>query len=271
LGSLAVASGAAALVHLVKRSERYVPLMLASSTGALSHLAFDALSGGTLMAGWPLFQGRVHVPLVAMADPWLVAICIIGAVALWVGHRNITPIAIGVLTTMGIFLAVKGALIALTIPQWKMATRADGVMSHAMDAVWGSLTEWEISDRTPDELRKWRVNASGNAATLSLSVPLRPESPIVEASKSLDTVKNFLRVHELGFAMTAAIENGGTRVLWSDIRYCRYGKDAAMASTSNGLRIGCALWFGGTFDREGRPLMQIVHVGQWLQSRPVAP
>lgn len=271
LGSLAVASGAAVLIHGVTRSGRYTPLMLASSIGALSHLAFDVFSGGTLVAGWPLFQGRVDVPLVAMADPWLVGICIIGAVALWIGHGNIRPIAMGVLTTMGIFLAVKGALILIAVPQWKSATSSDGVISHVVDAVWGSLTEWDICDRTPHALRKWRVNAFGNAATLSFSVPLQSESPIVEASKSLDTVRNFLRVHQLGFAMTAATENGGTRVLWSDIRYCWSGIDAAIARTSSGLPVGCALWFGGTFDREGRPVMQIVHVGQWLQRRPVAP
>jgi hypothetical protein len=149
-------------------------------------------------------------------------------------------------------------LIAIAVPQWKSATSSDGVVNHAIDAVWGSLTEWEICDRTPYALRKWRVNALGNAATLSFSVPVQSELPIVEASKSLDTVKNFLHVHELGFAITAATENGGTRVLWSDIRYCRSSRH-------------CALWFGGTFDREGRPVMQIVHVGQWLQSRPVAP
>ena len=91
LGSLAIASAAAALVHVVTRSGRYAPLMLASSIGALSHLAFDVVSGGTLAAGWPLFQARVRVPLVAMADPWLVAVCIAGAVALWIGRRSITP------------------------------------------------------------------------------------------------------------------------------------------------------------------------------------
>lgn len=172
---------------------------------------------------------------------------------------------------MGIFLAVKGALLGTAVPPWKSATSSDQVVSHSVDAVWGSLTEWDICDRTPHALRKWRVKAFGNGATLSLSMPLQPELPIVEASKSLDTVKNFLRVHELGFAITAAIENGGTRVLWSDIRYCGHDMNDTIASTSSGMPVGCALWFGGTFDREGRPIMQIVHVGQWLQSRPVAP
>jgi membrane-bound metal-dependent hydrolase YbcI (DUF457 family) len=271
LGSLTVASGAAALVHVVKRGGRYALLMLASSIGALSHLALDVFSGGTLGAGWPLFQGRVNVPLVAMADPWLMAVCITGAVALWIGRSSITPIAMGTVTMMGIVLALKVALLAMAVPQWKSATSSDGVVSHVVEAVWGSLTEWDICDRTPHALRKWRVNAFANAATLSFSVALESESPIVQASKSLDTVKNFLRVHQLGFATTAPTGKGGTRVLWSDIRYCWSGIDAAMARTSSGLRVGCALWFGGTFDREGRPLMQIVHVGQWLQSRPVAP
>ena len=79
-----------------------------------------------------------------------------------------------------------------------------------------------------------------------------PSSPIVEASKSLDTVKNFLRVHELGFAITAATENGGTRVLWSDIRYCWSGirdcvrcGSAGPSTAKGGLSCRLFTWDSG--------------------------
>ena len=80
---------------------------------------------------------------------------------------------------------------------------------------------------------------------------------MVEASRSFDTVQNLLWVHDLGFAVTTPLEHE-TQVLWSDIRYCW--------STTE-----CALWFGGVFDRDGRPVTQVVRVGQWQQTRPVSP
>ena len=116
------------------------------------------------------------------------------------------------------------------------ATSADSIVSHAIDASWGSLTEWEICDRTPHALRKWRVNALGGA-TLSFSMPLQPESPIVEASRSLDTVQNFLVVHDLGFASRAAMKMADARAV---VRH----------SILLDRARECALWFGGTFDRE---------------------
>lgn len=271
LGSLSVASGAAALVYFLQREGRYQSLMLAAWLGALSHVAFDLFSGATVRPGWPLFQGRLSIPLAAMADPWLVAICVTGAIALWAGRRKMSAIASGVLLTIGTFLALKGALMAAAVPQWTTARGPDPIVSHAVQAGWGSLTEWNVFDRTPLALRKWRVNAFGGAARLLFSLPVQPESPIVTASRSLGSVQNFLRVHQFGFAVSVPHENGDTRVLWSDIRYCWSGADAALVRTSAGSPLACVLWFGGTFDREGRPVTQIVHVGEWRQIRPVAP
>ncbi len=258
VGSLAVASGAAALVFIFQRGARYLSLMLAASIGALSHLAFDLVSGASLKPGWPLFHGRLGIPLVAMADPWLVGICVAGAIALWVGRRKMAGIAVGVLLTIGVFLVLKGALMAAAVPHWTKARGSEAIVSRALEAEWGSLTAWHVFDRTPLALRKWRVSAFGGAATLLFTLPLPPEPPMVTASRSLDTVQNFLRVHELGFPVTAPVENSGTEVLWSDIRYCRSAS-------------ACALWFGGAFDRNGRPVMQIVRVGEWQQRRPVGP
>jgi membrane-bound metal-dependent hydrolase YbcI (DUF457 family) len=269
IGSVAVASGVAALMHVLQRGSRYSSLMLAAAIGALSHLAFDVCSGAIVRPGWPLFQERLSVPLVAMADPWVVGICVTGAVAVWLGRHSMAATAAGVLVTMGTFLALKFALMASALPQWAAARGPDPIVSHAVEAGWGVLTEWNVYDRTPHALRKWRVNAFGDNAILLFSLSPPPESPIVATSRSLDTVQNFLRVHELGFAVSAPLEKGNTRVLWSDIRYCRSG--ASATTLADDAPLACSLWFGGTFDRDRRPLTQVVVVGNWLQIRPAGP
>ena len=254
-GSLVLGSAAGTLVYLVRRGTRHSALMLAGSAGALSHVAFDIVSGANIRLGWPFLRGRASLPLVAMADPWLIAICAAGALGLWVLRRRAFIVATTVIAAITTFLTVKGVLMVVAVPQWRAATSADTVVHHAVDASWSSLTEWTVSDRTPLALRKWRVDAAGTPAML-FSIPLRTDSSLVEASRSFDTVQNFLRVHDLVFPVATSLEEG-TQVLWSDIRYCR-------SSTE------CALWFGGVFDRDGRPVRQVVHVGQWQQTRPVS-
>lgn len=73
-GSAVLAGATATLVYSVKRRGRYILLFLAAWTGTLSHVLFDLVSGASIKIGWPLLQGRLSIPLVAMADPWLIAI-----------------------------------------------------------------------------------------------------------------------------------------------------------------------------------------------------
>ena len=80
------------------------------------------------------------------------------------------------------------------------------------------------------------------------------------ASRSLDTVKNFLRAHEFGFPVESVERDGRTAVRWSDLRYCQSTADR------DGV-IACGLWFGGVFDTDGRARMQEVTVGEWKQTR----
>jgi hypothetical protein len=150
----------------------------------------------------------------------------------------------------------------VAVSHWTTGRGPDGIVASAVEAEWGSLTRWNVFDRTPDALRKWNVNALRVPPVLLFSKAVGREPAIVIASRSLDTVQNFLHAHELGFAQVTPMENGNTEVLWSDIRYCWRG-----TSTENpGLR--CALWFGGQLDRNAHPLMQTVLVGGWRQSRP---
>ena len=256
VGSVAMGSAAGTLVYLLKRGARHAALALAGSIGSLSHVVFDLVSGASIKLAWPLLHGRASLPLVAMADPWLIAICATGAGALWIFRRRAFTVATMVVAAIATFLTLKGVLMAIAMPQWRTATSADTIVHHAVEASWSSLTEWAVADRTPHALRKWHVNAIGTPALL-FSIPLRTDSPLVEASRSFDTVQNFLWVHDLGFAVTTPLEHE-TQVLWSDIRYC-------WSITE------CALWFGGVFDRDGRPVTQVVRVGQWQRTRPVSP
>ena len=269
-GSAAVACATAAVVYSIRRRARYGALILAAWIGALSHVIFDLVSGASIRIGWPVLQGRVGVPLVAMADPWLIAICAAGAVALWTLRRRTAMVAGAVLSTIAAFLALKGAMMAFAVPDWAVATRADSVVHHTAQASWSSLTKWDVFDRTPHALRQWRVDALTDRAMLVLTYPLHADPPIVDRSRSLDTVRNFLSTHQLGFAVATALENGESRVLWSDIRYCT-PESAGTTASDLVMPVACTLWFGGTFDREGRPLTQIVRVGEWLQTRPAEP
>jgi membrane-bound metal-dependent hydrolase YbcI (DUF457 family) len=256
IGSIILGSAAGTLVYLLKRGAGYLALVLAGSAGALSHIAFDIVSGASIRLGWPFLQTRVSLPLVAMADPWLIAICGMGALGLCVLRRRAFVVAMTVVAAIAIFLTIKGMLMAMAVPHWRAATRGDIVVHYGIEASWSSLARWEVSDRTPTALRKWRVHAAGTPELL-FTIPLGTDSPLVDASRSFDTVENFLRVHDLGFPVATPLEDG-TQVLWSDIRYCW-------------SRTECALWFGGVFDRNGRRVRQVVHVGQWQQTRSVSP
>ncbi len=256
VGSVAMGAAAGTLVYFLKRSARCASLALAGTAGALSHVAFDVASGAHIRLAWPLFEHRASLPLVAMADPWLIAICAIGALGLWAFRRRAFIVATVVIGTIAAFLSVKGVLMSLAVPKWRVATSADTIANHVVEASWSSLTEWTVADRTPMALRKWRIDTV-RAPTLVLTIPLRADSPVIAASRSLHTVRNFLHVHDLGFALVTPLGQE-TLVLWSDIRYCS-------SSTE------CALWFGGVFDRNGGAVRQVVRVGQWQQSRPVSP
>jgi membrane-bound metal-dependent hydrolase YbcI (DUF457 family) len=253
-GGLLVACASAAVVRALARESRYAPLAVAAAAGAMSHLALDVVSGARIRPAWPLVDTPVSVPLVAMADPWLVAIFVVGLVALWPGRMRLRTVAPFVLGTAVGFLCLKVALLDRAL----QASPVDPRSPHAIEARWGSVTEWDVFGRTPAALRSWRVSSRGGPATERLSQPIGPESALVTASRSLDTVRNFLRAHELGFAIETPDADGRTGVRWSDLRYCwRTGSGA----------IECGLWFGGIFGPDGRAIAQEVTVGAWTQMR----
>lgn len=105
------------------------------------------------------------------------------------------------------------------------------------------------------------------------------DTPLVTRSRALGTVRNFLETYDLGFAVERPNREHTVDVLWSNIRFCRRADPADLSmdaplpviALGGGVRGTCALWFGGTYDSEGRALRQVVRVGGWLQTRRVEP
>jgi membrane-bound metal-dependent hydrolase YbcI (DUF457 family) len=297
-GGLLAACATAAIVRAVARRARWLPLAAAATAGAMSHLALDVLSGARIRLAWPVVDARMSAPLIAMADPWFMAICV-AAVFAWCGRppsryalrrdslrptaarqaearsrararegwTGVGPraercrgrlVARAVLAAAAALLCVKGALLFRTIhsasvPMTSLST---------LDARWGSFTEWTAYERTPAALRTWLVNSRGRPPALILSHPLEAESALVQESRSLASVRNFLRTHDFGFPVERS-SDGMTSVLWSDLRYCR-------PTTPSPDSIACALWFGGVFGPDGRVVTQEVKVGSWIQRRPAS-
>src|SRR5712692_8544000 len=87
-------------------------LLVAATAGAMSHIVLDVVSGARVRVGWPIVQARMSLPLVAMADPWLIAICVLGLVAIWPGRRPLRSVSRAIVGAAIVLLAVKGALLA---------------------------------------------------------------------------------------------------------------------------------------------------------------
>lgn len=274
-GSLPIAGSVALVVRAFARDSPASDLFAAAWLGCLSHIALDVLSGAQIQIGWPLVPGRVSLPLVAMGEPWLLAIFVAGAVALAMSRRRPRGTAVAVVAGAAAFLAVKAVLLALALPRDQPVDQGP-VLTRIVEARWASLTEWIVFDRRADALTQWQIEP-GRPPILLLWWPVVADSPLVRASRSLRTVRNFLDVHELAFAAEVPAANGGSQVLWSDLRFCWQpgitGGEASpepvlSASTPTGpARIACRLWVGGAFDRNGRAIKELVKVGGWLQTR----
>jgi hypothetical protein len=190
-----------------------------------------------------------------MADPWLVGICAGGLFALWRARVPMRTAARLVLVTLSLFLVFKAAMLAMALSRSDISPAVPG----ALEARWGSLTEWTIYGRSADTVRSVRISSSGRPTVVVMSTPVPSGSALVEASRGLDTVRNFLEVHEFAFPVVEPEGLDRISVLWSDLRYC------GPAATPN--LVSCAVWAGGVFDRSGRALTQEVKVGRLVQTR----
>jgi membrane-bound metal-dependent hydrolase YbcI (DUF457 family) len=257
VGALVTGVGSALIVRLCLRRSALLPLSVAAVLGSSSHLVADVVAGARLRPAWPFSDAIVTAPLVAMGDPWTIAILLTGAVLLW--RWRATPARAGraALLALCLFLGLKAVVLAQLLSAAAADPRIDRG-SRILEAQWASLTDWSVFDRGPTGPRQWRASVRNRAPELVLTIDRRPEPPLVPRSRGLQSVKNFLAVHELGFVReeSRAAERD---VMWSDIRYCWRAAPAT--------DVQCALWFGGVFDAAGRAKMQEVRVGSWIQRR----
>jgi membrane-bound metal-dependent hydrolase YbcI (DUF457 family) len=429
-GTLACAVLTAAAVRVFAREGRYSSLLLPAWLGAGSHVLLDLLSSARLRPGWPLVDTVVSLPVVAMADPWLFALCVAGPVWIWIaerprdadfgGHARDADFAdhkrdadlagrsrdadfadrlnrlrdadfgghvrdadfadhpqdadyadlsgrprgadhaddsdrsrdaalagpanqpterssrssfdglgaprarpagqpppklrrpagalakagaerglrdprerrrkgvrgtkspglerraaFAILAVMAAFLVGKSALGVLAFGNYRVARDASPatVGARVIEARWAALNTWHVFDRAGSRLRAWRTGA-GRPAQEVFGWTIDPDMPLVNRSRSFSTVRNFLRAHELGFAVTIPRPGGGTWILWSDIRFCWDPASSGapqvepiVRSASANELIACALWFGGEFDARGRPVQEIVRLGRFTQAR----
>ena len=276
-GALVTALLAAALVAAIARVVRrwrarddrpplppFTTLLAAAAAGAMSHIALDLASGARIAVAWPIAGRRVSLPLVAMADPWFVAIAAGGLLILRLARVRLHTAARYVVAAAAIFLAVKAALLSAAL------RRADFHPSavSAIEARWGSLTDWYVFERTSDEVRASAISSGGGSRIGYLTQPLAPEPAIVRASRSLDDVANFLAVHEFAFAVETPDEDDRIAVLWSDLRYCGPAPAGADDPPPPRPSARCGVWVGGVYDRAGRAITEEVRIGWVVQRRP---
>jgi len=264
VGACVLGGVVALIVRALRPSARLSGLAAAASLAAISHLLLDFLSGARVSASSLVLASRVSLPLVAMADPWLIGLLAAGAIGMWTMRAHPRRTGRLVLLAVAVFMAAKGILYGRALAASNAGPHQDGSAPRALEATWGSLSQWNVFERGHDALRVWRASGITGALVPVLRWPTADPTPRIEASRSLDTVQNFLSAHNLAFAVERQQTARRVEVLWSDVRYCRQDR-------RDSGRIDCSLWFGGLFDEGGRALTQVVYLGRWIQSRPPSP
>jgi hypothetical protein len=195
----------------------------------------------------------------------------LGLLALAVRTRNRGRTAAGILIAVAILSAGKWALYARVRERDEQPGRS--VVSRRAETEWGSLTRWVTYEATADVVETRRVDALTGTVTPLVHAVRALNDPLVVRSRELATVQNFLAAHAITFAIVIGAGGEAVQVLWSDLRYCGPPvTDSAPwgpVDLGNASPLSCALWFGGEFDRSGRPTASVVHVGHLVQRRAV--
>lgn len=278
-GTLLVALATGAFVRTWAPATPLRTLVFGAWLGTLSHVFFDLYSGATIRVLWPFWPHPLSAPVVAMADPIAMTVLLVGAFALWIWPRVPRTAAALVMAMLAGVSAGK-----LTTRTW--ATTAYGVAAQAsgsgidrvaIEAVWGSWTQWHFFDTLPDgRMRAWLVDGWTGETRVRFEQPPTLDMPFATRSLAdFATARNFAPVHPFAFA-TVGDNGDGSVVFWSDARFCWSPDERADAQDDvphQDVRpakgpLRCALWFGGSYDAAGRPHEALVWLGGHLQRRP---
>jgi membrane-bound metal-dependent hydrolase YbcI (DUF457 family) len=263
-GAVVCAALAAALTRVGIRDGRFSALFAVAVLGAASHIWFDLFSGATIRLLWPFADLRFsNLGAFAMADPWVASLSLTAALAIWwrTGRRR------------QIAMVFAGALLLFTATKTVVRVEAQSIFSahvpRARDPLvlplWGSLTAYEFYAHDQGVVSKWMVDVKGGTVDQLITVPeygTAAESETARSTINWETVRNFRRTHAFAFA-TASSSVEGTRVMWSDLRYCHPSAGARGAGSS----ITCAVKAGGEMRAPGAKPRLIVIVGAVVQER----
>jgi membrane-bound metal-dependent hydrolase YbcI (DUF457 family) len=279
VGTLPVAVLTAGFVRTWARQAPLGALIVGAWLGVLSHVGFDLYSGATIRVLWPLTDSAWAVPIVAMADPLAIAAMLAGAIALWVWPRVPRTAAALALTLLVLISAVKVTTRTMATRTYRAAVAADAPPTQvAVEAMWGSWREWLFFDRLADgRVRAWRVDGLANSADIRFEQPDTRDEVFAHASLAdFSTARNFVPAHPFAFAVARAADPERQAVVfWSDTRFCwAAGEqgDSQEGAPHQDVRppvgpVRCALWFGGSYDAEGRPHQSLVWLGGHVQRR----
>ena len=277
VGTFLTAVLTAAVVRRVAREAPWGPLIAGAWIGTLSHVFFDLVSGASVQPLWPLSTMRVTAPIVAMADPLAIACLLAGAAALYIWPRVARAAGVLTLALLATVFGVKLMTRTSATAAYQGAVREGArVVDTTVEAAWGSWRAWRVFDRTDTgEVRAWHVDGWTRDVRLRFAHPDLREAPFArESVRQFETARNFSEVHTYAFA-TLSERPDGHVVFWSDARFCwTPGEDADpqvdvphqdVRPPASPLR--CAMWFGGSLDRDGDPVEALVWLGGHLQRR----
>jgi membrane-bound metal-dependent hydrolase YbcI (DUF457 family) len=236
----------------------------AAVAGTTGHVFWDLANGGDIRLFWPAWPLRIGGHLAAMADPLILAPLLLFAVVAFASRRRARPAAAVVL------LLLAGVLVGrLGLQQRALAAHArtaspnpadagsrsrGGIERRAIESEWGSVAGWWVYDRRADAMRVWHVDGWNGRAVLRERVRI-DDAAVAAAAEELPPAHRAVGLWDFAFVRSRP-HGSGRDVLLSDLRFCSGGE--------------CGLWFGGHVDATGAATEEIVIVGPWRLTRPVA-
>jgi len=245
-----LAAATAGLVRICVRGSRYPQLFAAALIGIIAgHILFDLVSGSDMRLLAP-FSFHVFAPhLLTMADLTAIAVVSTGTL-LSVWRRT----AGGVLVVAGLaaLLAVKSVSLQIATRTYAQAALPVGAVD-VPEAINGSLARWRFYDRAGGTGRAWIVDAWRRQASIAFTRDVSAE-PRFESTRNLPAVRRLFRFAGIPFARADRV-NGERRVLWSDLKSCSLES--------------CVMSFGAVLDERGRPLCELIQIGNYVKTRPL--
>jgi membrane-bound metal-dependent hydrolase YbcI (DUF457 family) len=251
-----VGLGVALAVRTFTKGSTIFRLWCASAASVLlGHLIFDLVSGSEMRLLAPFHNARLGPQWLAMADLLAFGILVSGTL---IGRWWLRPrrAAIATLAALAVLLACKAYSQdrALEIVAG-MGLEAVEIRKTGIEAVNGSLFEWHIHSRARNLLTTSRVNVRTHKVVVRFVRRVDAEAEAIGARVRVAAITTFLGLARLPFPRIES-DNGRRFLLWSDLRHC----DADH----------CTLSFGAELGQTGEPLREVIRVGPFEQSRPIA-